>query len=111
MAEGIRWACTACDNRVEAWSDGNPYTLDARGNKTYVYHPDHAGLALAVGNDSPTLCLDCGFEFMNDSQDRWSRCPRCGSADIPPTFRLGGRRCPVCKRGTFEEDPAGRMIS
>lgn len=111
MAEGIRWTCTACSNTVEAWSDGNPYTVDRNGQKTYVYHPDHEALARAVGNDTPTLCLGCGFAFVNDSRERWARCPRCGSNDIRDTFRLGGCDCPVCRRGVFERDENGRRIS
>ena len=111
MAEGILWRCTACPNTVEAWSDGNPYTLGRDGRKTYVHHPDHAGLARAVGHDAPTLCLGCGFAFPNDSRDRWTRCPRCGSGEIRGTFHLGGCRCPACRRGVFEEDPALRVIS
>lgn len=111
MAEAILWTCSACSNTVEAWSDGNPYTVDESGRKTYVYHPNHEALALAVGNDSPFLCLGCGFEFMNDSEDRWTRCPRCGSDDIRDTFRLDGCRCPACKKGTFGRDPDFRLIS
>lgn len=111
MAEGFRWRCTACPNTVDAWSDGNPYTVDRAGRKTYVYHPDHEALARAVGNDVPTLCLGCGFGFANDSRDRWTRCPRCGSDEIRATFRLDGCRCPVCRRGHFERDPDYQVVS
>jgi len=111
MAEGLRFVCGSCGKTIEAWSDGTPYYIDARGKKRYAYHPDHEHLALCIGNDTPHLCLACGKEFMVDSRSPISRCPTCGSPDIADTFHLDGKTCPTCRKGTFGIDPQGHMIS
>ena len=96
---------------MEAWSDGNPYFLDATGTKQYVYHPDHERLERCIGNGSPHLCLACGGEFMVDSRAPVDACPECGSAEIARTSRLEGRTCPWCKAGVFAADPDFHCIS
>jgi DNA-directed RNA polymerase subunit RPC12/RpoP len=111
MAEALRFVCGGCGRSIEAWSDGNPYYLDKAGRKSYAYHPDHEALERCIGNDSPHLCLACGAEFNVDSRAPVAQCLRCGSADFVDTFRLGGRRCPDCKEGTFTVDPEFYCIS
>ena len=111
MAEGIRFVCNNCSRSIEAWSDGNPYYIDERGEKKYAYHPDHGGLARCIGNDSPHLCLACGAEFNVDSQEPIKNCPLCMDNEIVDTFELEGKRCPYCKQGFFYIDPEFRCIS
>jgi predicted RNA-binding Zn-ribbon protein involved in translation (DUF1610 family) len=111
MAQALRFVCGGCRRAVEAWSDGNPYYLDAAGVKQYAYHPDHERLALCIGNDSPHLCLACGDKFLLDSRAPVAACPGCGSAEIAAAYELGGQRCPFCKAGTFAEDPTFHCIS
>ncbi len=105
MAEGVRHVCSACRRAIEAWSDGNPYYIDEAGQKQYAYHPDHERLARCIGNDTPHLCLGCGYEFNVDSRAPAAGCPTCTSGDIVDTFQLSGRRCPYCKEGLFAVDP------
>jgi hypothetical protein len=111
MAEGITNVCDKCSTKVEAWSDGNPYYLDASGAKEYAYHPDHERLERCIGNDSPHLCLGCGHQFMVDSRAPITACPECASERICDCFDLSGKPCPFCKAGTFDNDPNDRRIS
>jgi DNA-directed RNA polymerase subunit RPC12/RpoP len=111
MAEGLRYVCGECAHAVEAWSDGNPYYIDGGGAKLYAYHPDHDSLAQCIGNDDPHLCLSCGREFMVDARAPIEACPKCGTHEITPAFRLGGRPCPYCKTGVFAVDPDFCVIS
>lgn len=111
MAEGLRNVCGTCGHAIEAWSDGNPYYLDAAGAKQYAYHPDHELLDRCIGNDSPHLCLSCGHEFMVDSRAPASECPKCAAGRIADTFNLAGHACPFCKAGEYAQDPDFRCIS
>jgi DNA-directed RNA polymerase subunit RPC12/RpoP len=111
MAECLRFVCGNCGESIDSWDEGNPYYLDKRGRKHYAYHPDDKRLARCIGNDSPRLCLNCGAQFVNDSRSPTNLCPKCGSADVSSTFRLDGKRCPVCKNGVFCVDPSFRCIS
>jgi DNA-directed RNA polymerase subunit RPC12/RpoP len=111
VAEGVRYVCTHCGKATEAWSDGNPYYLDARGRKHYAYHPDHKKLDRCIGNDSPQLCLTCGVEFMSDSRSPRTCCPTCNAMNIAATYRLSGKKCPFCKAGVFAADPGFHCIS
>ena len=111
VAEGLRFVCSSCGHAIEAWSDGNPYFLDKRGQKQYAYHPDHENLSRCIGNDSPHLCLTCGEEFLVDSQDPIIACPQCASSEIVRTFALDGKNCPYCRKGSFIQDQDSHMIS
>jgi DNA-directed RNA polymerase subunit RPC12/RpoP len=111
MASSIRYVCGTCGRTVEAWSDGNPYYIDERGEKRYAYHPNHDALARCVGNDTPHLCLRCGEEFNVDSRAPSGGCPRCTTREIAPTYELDGRACPSCDAGRFAADPRGFAIS
>ena len=112
MAEGIRNICDQCGKSIEAWSDGNPYYIDIlSGKKEYAYHPDHEGLKLCIGNDSPHLCLNCGKKFKVDSRSPITKCPKCSSDKIMDTFLLSGHPCPYCKKGVFSLDPDWHAIS
>jgi len=111
MAEGIRFKCSDCGKTIDAWSDGNPYYIDSHGKKEYAHHPDHKNLARCIGNDSPHLCLRCGEEFLVDSREPISTCPKCGSKDISDAYRLDGRTCPFCNQGAFQLDPTYHAIS
>lgn len=111
MAEGRRFACDACGEAIEAWSDGNPYYLDEVGAKVYAYHPDHEELAKCIGNDEPHLCLACGVSVMVDSRDPTDRCLACGAEALVDTFELEGWRCPACREGHFVRDPDFFAIS
>ncbi len=111
MAQGVRFICEKCGYAIEAWSDGNPYYLNANGVKQYAYHPDHDGLARCIGNDVPHICMSCGQEIMVDSRAPINSCPNCGKTELAQTFHLGGRRCPHCKAGVFVQDPDFNPIS
>ena len=111
MAECIRHVCSNCGNTVDAWSDGNPYSIDENGEKQYAYHPNHDKLVRCIGNDSPHICLDCGEQFKVDSRSPLTKCPKCDSTEIPSTYQLEGKRCPVCKDGVFGIDPDFHCIS
>lgn len=111
MAQGIRFVCSHCSRGIVAWSDGNPYFINAKGEKEYAYHPDHERLERCIGNDSPHLCLGCGEGFMVDSEAPISVCPKCGTSEIADTYRLAGCGCPFCKVGTFAQDPNFFAIS
>ncbi len=111
MAECIRFVCRDCGGSIEAWSDGNPYYIDERGQKQYAHHPDHERLARSVGNDSLHICLACGKQFVVDSRAPTSCCIACESTDIAGTDQLHGRRCPSCKTGVFTIDPGFQCVS
>jgi DNA-directed RNA polymerase subunit RPC12/RpoP len=111
MAEAVCYICSECGKTLEAWSDGNPYYIDEKGQKQYAYHPDHENLARCIGNDSPHLCLNCGKEFLVDSRAPSMECPQCGEKDFVSTFELDGITCPFCKRGIFERDSNFRVVS
>lgn len=111
MAECRRHVCTHCTRAVEAWSDGNPYYLDAAGRKQYAYHPDHERLALCIGNDAPHLCLACGSQTKVDSRRPRTTCRRCTGAALVHTFDLAGRQCPYCHTGAFALDPSWYAVS
>ena len=110
MAAGIRFNCSNCPLKIEAWDDGNPYYYDDEGKKIYAYHPSDE-VMFCVGNDSPHLCLACGKKFMVDSAAPVTLCPKCKSSNIRDTFRLSGKKCPKCKQGVFVIDPEFRAIS
>jgi DNA-directed RNA polymerase subunit RPC12/RpoP len=110
MAEGRRIVCSDCSRTIEAWDDGQPYYRDARGRKRYAYHPSPE-FERCTGNDSPTLCLDCGADFLVDSARLTDRCPTCRSERIVDHWQLDGQRCPFCRTGTFETDEDTFMIS
>jgi len=110
MAEGRQFYCDACGHRIEAWSDGNPFVVTETGRKRYVYHPSDE-VDRAIGIDDPHLCLACGRQFKIDSRKPRATCPKCHSEKICDTFILGGKPCPICKRGTFVADPAFSAIS
>ena len=110
MAQGFVYVCSDCKHEIQAWDDGNPYFLNAKGTKVHVYHPDQR-LSLCIGNDDPHLCLSCGADFLVDSREPIDACPKCGSDDIRETTGLEGARCPYCKTGTFKRDSSNFMIS
>ena len=111
MAEALLFVCSACDYKIEVWSDGNPYYIDDNGNKQYVHHPDER-LALCIGVESPHICLACGERFIVDSEEPLTECPKCGSDNFVNTFyQLKGQRCPFCKEGIFHVDPKFRILS
>ena len=111
MAEGFLYVCGECGHSIEAWSDGNPYYIDETGAKQYAYHPDHERLDRCIGNDTPTLCLECGHEFVVDSQSPITSCPKCGANEFSESFKLKGQHCPYCKAGIFKADPDFYAIS
>ena len=111
MAECQQHVCTHCGRAVSAWSDGNPYYLDAAGKKRYAYHPDHEHLALCIGNDEPHRCLNCGAETRVDSRRPRTTCRRCKTGPLANAFDLAGRQCPYCRVGEFALDPTWHIIS
>ncbi len=117
MAQGVRFVCNSCDHIIQAWSDGNPYYFESvitktgvKQKKKYAYHPS-SEFDLCVGNDSPHLCLSCGKEFMVDSEAPITACPKCTAREIVDTWSLGGKPCPYCRNGAFDEDPGFHPIS
>ena len=107
MAMGVLFRCSHCKVSLEAWDEGDPYYVEG-GQKHYAYHPD-ADRDRCTGIDVPHLCLSCGNQFTADSVR--PQCPQCSSDLVTNTFELAGESCPFCKRGKFEEDPNGYMIS
>ena len=93
-----------------AWSDGNPYIVES-GAKRYVYHPDHAALARAVGNDVPTMCTACGRQTTQDSAALPHPCTACRGTEFVALPDLDGRPCPRCQDGTYRQDPAFFLVS
>ena len=110
MAEGRTYACSACAHAVTAWDDGNPYFLDADGQKQHAYHPSPER-ERCTGNDVPVLCLGCGAEGVSDSAAPLRTCPACAAGPLVDTWRLDGRACPFCRQGRFTFDPRAFMIS
>lgn len=110
MAECIRYQCENCEFSVEVWSDGNPYFIDEQGRKQYAYHPS-ADFDKCIGNDADFLCLNCGKEFVADSLQPDSQCPKCHSKDTTDTNDLEQKHCPKCKASKFEVDQRFRAIS
>jgi hypothetical protein len=109
MASGYIFACTHCAFTFEAWDDGNPYILDGDGVKQHVYHPD-LRRDLAVGNDVPHLCLDCGTLTDIDSEKPRTTCRRCRSTRIIDCCNADASPCPKCKQGTLQRSD-DEMIS
>ncbi len=103
MAEGRRYVCVKCAHTIETWDEGNPYYMDDDGRKQYAYHPDEDLLEQCIGNDSPHLCLSCGYEFIVDSEAPIAACPLCEASKISNTWELEGRPCPYCKAGVFAD--------
>jgi hypothetical protein len=110
MAQGRNFICSHCEFQIEAWDDGNPYYVTETGRKKYAYHPDPK-LEECIGNDSPTICLNCGKRFKIDSRNPIPNCPKCGSACVSDEFSLDAKTCPYCKVGTFVQDLNFHMIS
>lgn len=104
MASCIQFVCSGCGHSIEAWDDGNPFYLDAHGNKKYAYHPDHDQLEKCIANDVPHLCLTCGTEVKIDSRIECKVCSECGSGDVVDTYQLEGVKCPKCEVGHFVSD-------
>lgn len=100
MAYGKIFCCTVCSFKIVAWDEGNPYYRLPSGRKRYAYHPS-AERDLCIGNDALTLCLDCGAQFMIDSEKPRTNCRKCKSERIADAFELDGLNCPACKEGTF----------
>lgn len=111
MAECRRLVCGHCTRAFEAWSDGNPYYLDAAGRKHYAYHPDHERLARCIGNDDPHVCLGCGARTRVDSRKPRTRCRKCKGGPLVAIWELAGHPCPYCREGSFERDPSFDAIS
>lgn len=107
MAQELRFICNNCDYTASAWSDGNPYYIDEKGEKQYAYHPRHDLLARCIGNDTPHTCLECGSQFNIDSRQPISACPKCGSNELVGTFDLEGKQCPKCKADALRSEPGG----
>jgi predicted RNA-binding Zn-ribbon protein involved in translation (DUF1610 family) len=105
MAERRRFFCPACDFEIMAWSDGNPYYRDEKGEKQYAYHPDHEALERCIGNDVPHICLACAHRFRVDSNAPRTTCPACDGDAITPAFRLDGHSCPACHNASIRTDP------
>ena len=103
MAQGTCFVCSSCSHTIQAWDDGNPYYLDAHGQKQYAYHPNPKR-ELCTGNDSLYLCLDCGEESMVDSEAPVDHCVKCASRNFVDLMALEGKTCPVCKVGTYAAD-------
>jgi len=101
MAECVQFVCSNCGNSIEAWSDGNPFYVDADGKKIYAHHPNHDELAKCIANDVPHLCLEYGTESKIDSRIDPQVCPHCSSESIVDSFNLNGVDCPKCKKRAY----------
>jgi len=110
MAAGFLFKCGNCGFEIEAWDDGNPYYFDENGKKVYAYHPSREW-EKCIGNDSDYLCLSCGRKFKADPERKEVKCTRCRSKNAAETMELGGKRCPKCKKGEFQQDPDFFAIS
>jgi DNA-directed RNA polymerase subunit RPC12/RpoP len=104
MAECVRFVCAGCGHSILAWSDGNPFYVDAGGKKIYAYHPNHDELEKCIANDVPHLCLECGAESKIDSRIDPQVCSDCGSGSIVDLYTLDGVNCTKCKSGSFGRD-------
>ncbi len=106
MAASIIFRCDHCSTEITAWSDGNPYYINAEGKKEYAYHPDHKRLKRCIGNDIPYFCLSCGHEFLFDNCNPIDICPHCQSGQIVDIYdELWSKPCPYCKNGVFRGSP------
>ena len=110
MALGKTFVCTGCARAIEAWDEGDPYYVDADGERRYVFHPSPER-ERATGVEWPALCLACGAEVTRDSALAPGPCPACGGGDVVDAWALEGRRCPSCRRGEFREDERAVKIS
>ena len=108
MAEGVTLKCTHCEFTTTAWSDGNPYYLNERGEKQYAYHPSDE-VALCKEVDVPHICMSCANEFNVDSAAPIRRCPECNFGRISSLWRMQGKACPKCHEGAMAV--GGWMIS
>ena len=104
MADCRKFNCTCCSFTAEAWSDGNPYFIDEKGEKQYRFHPDHEGLARCSGNDASFICLECAHEFLMNSLSQVILCPACQSDSTFDSYNLDKEPCPSCKKGLLELD-------
>jgi len=103
MAQELTFTCDHCGHSISAWDDGNPYYIDViTEEKRYAWHPSDER-DFCTGNDSPHLCLSCSEEFVVDSEDPITKCPRCGSKNIQDAYELTGCRGPFCNQGHFGE--------
>jgi DNA-directed RNA polymerase subunit RPC12/RpoP len=103
MAECFRFVCNNCSHAIEAWDDGKPYYLDKAGHKKYAYHPSRS-FSRCIGNDTPSICLECGELFDVDSLNPEAKCHKCASTNIADTCKLESASCPYCHAGVFEQD-------
>jgi DNA-directed RNA polymerase subunit RPC12/RpoP len=110
MAAGRTLRCSACAHAVVAWDDGNPYYVDAFGEKVYAHHPSPER-ERCTENEVPVLCLGCGAEAVRDTAAPIVRCPACGARKLVAVWRLEGRRCPHCRLGSFAMDPESFIVS
>lgn len=110
MALGLLFICDKCKYTIEAWDEGNPYCIDEAGKKYYIYHPAPER-SQCIGIDIPSICLDCGEIFENDSRNSTDKCPSCKSHNIIDIFSLDNQPCPYCKKGAFFRDPDNYKIS
>lgn len=110
MAAGRVFVCSGCAYTISAWDEGDPYYLDAAGEKLYAHHPAPER-EWCIGIETPMLCCTCGVECIDDSRTPLTACPSCAAEDLVALWALDGVRCPQCREGTFQEDPNIRMIS
>lgn len=110
MAEGRTFVCTNCSHSLQAWDEGDPYYVDKRGKRRYVYHPSPER-DRATGVEWPALCLGCGLEITQDSAAAVEQCARCASQEIVDVWAVDGRVCPYCRAGTFAVEPDSFAIS
>jgi hypothetical protein len=111
MAKCVRFVCDHCGDAIESWDEGNPYYIDARGEKQYGYHPEPER-ELCIGVDSPHLCLNCGKQFYSGLERSDDKFPSVRIAPkIVATFHLDGNTCPGCKIGVFRIDPEFLCVS
>ena len=110
MAMATHYCCSSCSFTIVAWSDGNPYYVDERGEKSYAYHPD-VKHDLCIGNDVPNICLTCAGQVKVDSRFPSRTCPQCAKPTLVELTELDGTQCPKCKSGIFVTDAHSRFIS
>lgn len=104
------FVCSVCAHAISAWDEGNPYYLDADGEKQYAYHPAPER-DWCIGVETPMLCLACGTGCDDDSRAPRTSCPSCSAEALVATWTLEGVQCPFCREGMFHEDPQFQMIS
>ena len=132
MAMSIIYTCEACDFKVDAWDDGNPYVQDSKGKRHYFYHPENEidimGKLLTektlptsnseeceesepvfdthTGNAPDHLCLKCGKISLIDPEMDKMICKKCKSDEVTELTSLAGRKCPKCS-GHFDQGSEG----